>query len=233
MAVNWMQSAGQKGIPSAFLVNQDAQVVWIGHPSQLSEKTIESVLDGKFDIAKSKAEAEESAKERDAMMRFGARTAKLVAAKKWDEATKAAAELESALPASKKHIADAMRFQIATGSKNSDAANEAARKISAAASAESPLLNQIAWTLLTSKDIEKPDFAAAESLARRGVETAIGAAKAPILDTLARALFLEGKKDDAIKTQEEAIAAASDEKLKASLGKVLDAYKRGELPPAE
>jgi thiol-disulfide isomerase/thioredoxin len=51
----WMGAAGQHGIPCAFLVGKDGRIAWIGHPDELSEKMIEEVLDGKFDVAKAAA----------------------------------------------------------------------------------------------------------------------------------------------------------------------------------
>jgi thiol-disulfide isomerase/thioredoxin len=32
MAKNWMQAAGQNGIPTAFVVGKDGKIAWIGHP---------------------------------------------------------------------------------------------------------------------------------------------------------------------------------------------------------
>lgn len=233
MATKWMQAAGQKGIPSAFLVDQKGTVAWIGHPSQLTEPMLEEVLAGKFDVAKAKTDADETDKMRDAMMRHGSRAATAIAKKDWDGAQKAVGDLENALPATRKYVADALRFKIALGRKDTSAANESAQKIAAASGADSPILNEVAWELLTSKALDKPDIEIAEKLARRGVETAVGQSKPAVMDTLARALFRTGKKDDAIKLQEEAIGSAEDEKLKSSLTKTLEAYKRGEIPPEE
>ena len=39
MAKNWMEAAGQSGIPAAFLVHQ-GQIVWIGHPMDNLEKIL-------------------------------------------------------------------------------------------------------------------------------------------------------------------------------------------------
>src|SRR5207244_3807159 len=35
MAKNWMEAAGQDGIPAAFVVNGDGVVAWVGHPNDL------------------------------------------------------------------------------------------------------------------------------------------------------------------------------------------------------
>ncbi len=233
MATKWMQAAGQKGIPSAFLIDQKGVVAWIGHPSQLTDKTIDDVLEGKFDIAKSKAAADTDAKTREAMMRHGVRTAKALADKNWPDAEKSASDFEAALPDGKKYIATAMQFRIAVSKRDGSAANDAARKLASSPDTDSAVSNEIAWALLTEKVLEKPDLEVAEKLARHGVEKATGNSKAAVTDTLARALFRMSKKEEALKTQEEAIGSTSDEKLKASLIKTLEAYKRGELPADE
>lgn len=57
MDEGFLKAAGQKGIPSSFLV-KDGRVLWIGHPMGGLEKVIEDVLAGNYDIAKAKVEFE-------------------------------------------------------------------------------------------------------------------------------------------------------------------------------
>ena len=127
-------------------------------------------------------------------------------------------------------VSTEMRFKAAVANKDSAAANDAARKIAAESDVKPSILNDVAWTLLTSKAVEKPDIELAEKLARRGVSASPTASKAAVMDTLARALFRLGKKDDAIQQQTQAIAEATGDALKAELQKTLEAYQRGELP---
>jgi thiol-disulfide isomerase/thioredoxin len=47
MADAWMAAAGRKGIPSAFLVDTQGRIAWIGHPMQLKEPIIEEALAAK------------------------------------------------------------------------------------------------------------------------------------------------------------------------------------------
>ena len=58
MAVNWMKAADQNGIPTAFIVNQQGRIAWIGHPMELNEQILEDILAGRFDITKFAAEYE-------------------------------------------------------------------------------------------------------------------------------------------------------------------------------
>jgi thiol-disulfide isomerase/thioredoxin len=44
MARAWLEAAGQDGIPSAFIVDGDGKIAWIGHPMDSMEKAIDAVL---------------------------------------------------------------------------------------------------------------------------------------------------------------------------------------------
>jgi hypothetical protein len=55
MAKTWMEAAGRKGIPSAFLVDTKGTIAWIGHPMALKEQTIEEVLSGSYKISQADA----------------------------------------------------------------------------------------------------------------------------------------------------------------------------------
>ena len=59
MAKNWMEAAGQKGIPAAFIVHQ-GQVVWIGHPLGGLQEALAQIAAGTFsvDLSKKRADAE-------------------------------------------------------------------------------------------------------------------------------------------------------------------------------
>lgn len=61
VAKNWLQAAGQTGIPCAFVVSR-GKVAWFGHPATLNQELLGSIIDGTCDVAalakeKQKAEA--------------------------------------------------------------------------------------------------------------------------------------------------------------------------------
>ncbi|WP_367875203.1 hypothetical protein [Luteolibacter sp. Populi] len=93
-------------------------------------------------------------------------------------------------------------------------------------------LNDLAWKMVTSQDAgpRHPDIAL--KLANIAIELGDGNIdlKPKMLDTKARALFLLGKRDEAIAEQEKAVAAATVAAEKAGLETTLAAYRRGELP---
>jgi thiol-disulfide isomerase/thioredoxin len=49
----WMAAAGEKGIPASFIVGKDGRIAWIGYPANLGE-VLQQVLADKFDVAAAK-----------------------------------------------------------------------------------------------------------------------------------------------------------------------------------
>jgi thiol-disulfide isomerase/thioredoxin len=91
--------------------------------------------------------------------------------------------------------------------------------------AENPaLLNQFAWAILTNKRVTSRDLPLALTAAQRAYESAEG--KDPgIADTYARALFDNGKVEEAIKMQRKAIDLCKDDRLKEDLREGLKRYE--------
>jgi thiol-disulfide isomerase/thioredoxin len=60
----YMTAYKQRGIPSAFIVNQKGNIAWVGHPMADMDSTLEQVVAGTFDLdAYAKTKAEKDAKE--------------------------------------------------------------------------------------------------------------------------------------------------------------------------
>ena len=80
MMNNWMTAAAQFGIPTAFIVDKDTKIAWIGHPMEMDEP-LAQIVDGKFDVkafaAKLSPEQDKKAKDRAEQKKF-AETAKPV-----------------------------------------------------------------------------------------------------------------------------------------------------------
>jgi len=51
VAANYMQAYQRRGIPSAFLVDQKGDMVWVGHPNAGMDEVLEMVVAGTFDVA--------------------------------------------------------------------------------------------------------------------------------------------------------------------------------------
>ena len=224
---DWMQAAGEEGIPAAFIV-VEGKIAFIGHPmSPEFESTLQQVSTGKFDMA--------------AAIRKGAMQAKLkqtqteaitlIRANKADEAIKvldkaieADAETESML--------GGLKFQILVFSKKEPEALAYATKMSETFLKSDPkALNEFAWRFIDPSRQKMPpalNIKLAVVLSE-AADKASGGKEPNIIDTLALALFLSGKKAEAIKTQERAISfAGKSGRLAEDLKKRLDEFKKSD-----
>lgn len=110
---------------------------------------------------------------------------------------------------------------------NSPEASATGAKILADGAKDAQMLNELAWFILTSKSVKTRDHELALKAAQLGCE-ASNNKNAMILDTLARALYDTGKKDEAIAKQREAIAANDNPQQARELEETLKKYQSGE-----
>jgi len=87
-------------------------------------------------------------------------------------------------------------------------------------------LNQVAWIILTHPRVKHRDHTVALAAARKAYELSKGLDPS-IADTYARAHFDSGDKAQAIQYQKEAVALATEPKLKATLEATLKKYQGG------
>ena len=57
MATTWMAAAVQEGIPTAFVVDKDSKLAWIGHPMMM-EEPLTKIVAGKWDVDAARHELE-------------------------------------------------------------------------------------------------------------------------------------------------------------------------------
>lgn len=85
MATRWMQAAGMRGIPAAFIVDKSGRVAWIGHPMQMDEP-LAQIVEGTWDIEKAAAEFK-AAQEREAKVQQAVNAAGVAEREeRWDDA---------------------------------------------------------------------------------------------------------------------------------------------------
>jgi thiol-disulfide isomerase/thioredoxin len=231
MAVNWMKAAEQNGIPTAFVINKQGRIAWIGHPMGLNEQILEDILAGRFDIAAFAAEYERQHQAQKQDMELRIKLTKALKNKDWDAAETTIAEMKKSEPAMGDSL-DTVRFSILLGRKNYAEAYKLAESLSDAHPKNAMIQNSLAWTIATQPGLEKRDLALAEKAALRANEATQGKEPA-VLDTLARVQFMNGKKTEAIATEQKAVNAATDEREKSALKKILADYQQGKLPKAD
>jgi thiol-disulfide isomerase/thioredoxin len=257
MAVTWLASAGQKSLPTTFVIGKDGRIAWIGHPMKLQENVIEQVLDGSFDVAKEatrfqeealkneqramdeeKALVEEVMKEPEIqdLFRLTALFEKQIRNKQWPEAEATLAATAKLVPAEARELIIAEgSLGILLGKGEMDAAVRQAKMMDEKFQHDPILLSGTAQKLLKESDLTDEGLEIAYQIAARVNEAGNG--KSPdALASLARATFMKGDKEKAIQLQQEAITQTSNFRnlnpaVKELLQSELDRYHEGKLPP--
>ncbi len=208
MATGWMEAAGEGGIPTAFIVNKEGKVAWIGHPASM-DKPLEQIIKGEYDLAAA-IEAREKASQQQEMLEqlqeklraAGGNPDKLVTV--LDEAFEANPDLEDTLGLLKFNL-------LATREETEAKAIAYGRKLMAGEAGKSPsALNNLAWLLIDPDRENKPSkdaIAFAVEAAKKGDELAEQKEPA-VADTYAWALFLSGDAKGALEVQSRAVKLA-------------------------
>jgi thiol-disulfide isomerase/thioredoxin len=207
MAKSWMQAAGQNGIPTAFVVNGESKIVWIGHPMTM-DKPLEEIATGKWDVAKAVAESKRQQAEQGKLQEL---QTKLAAAQRSGDPKQVVAVLDQAIlddPARESMLGPA-KFQFLAGKGGDPAkAAEYGKRLVETVLKDSPeQLNGIAWMIVDPAAPTKPT----PGMARLALQAALRAdtltqgKDAAIADTLAKAYFDNGNAAKALETQERAV----------------------------
>ncbi len=227
MADTWMKAANQNGIPTAFVINKEGTIAWIGHPMTLKEGLLQSVIDGKYDTTKAAADYAKQQKVEEQMRGLWADYNSLRRKQQWEEAEAKLGEIEKADPEGSARIGT-LKFQLALERKDYPGAWKIASDLLTAHPDEAMLQNEIAWQMATRKGLTDRNLDLAEKIAGHANKVTKGE-NAEILDTLARVLFLKGEKPQAIELEKKAVQYAEGDR-KEEFQTVLDCYKKGELP---
>jgi len=215
-AENWLQAAGQHGIPCSFIVDKNTKVAWIGHPMSM-ERILAQVVAGTYDPKK---EAENDAKRQAVENKLEA----AANGKKYDEMFKLADEMIAIDPTSATQM-KMMKFSILLEQKKYPEAYEFAGKLADNDfKDDADTLNALAWGIMDMQGIEKRDYDMALKMALRSDEL-YKHQNAATLDTLARAYFEKGQVEKALETETVAINKADDE-MKKQLAETLEKYKK-------
>lgn len=210
----YMKAAQQRGIPTAFVVNQFGQVAWIGHPTHPEgelDEVLARVVAGKFTPEDAKSFKSESGKKDAAASELQSKVGRHMQAGEHAEAIKALEELMKADPARASQYA-ATKFQIMlTEMKDYTGAYAYGNEIvTGAIKGDAMALNAVGWTILDAPGLDRRDFDLAVKAATRADELTKSSDPA-IMDTLALAHFEKGNVDKAIEIQTKAVELATDD----------------------
>lgn len=212
MAQAWMEAADQDGIPTTFIINGEGKIAWIGYPTEM-DGPLEEIVAGKWDIAKAQEAAKVVAAKREVQMKFQevmqTEGEAFIRAMQGEDHVKAAAEID-ALAAKHPEIKDMLnrvKFQALIRG-DEKAAYALAKTMASGNGKEDPqLLNELAWTILDTKELKTPDYDVALSIAKQAADVTKHA-DAMILDTYSLALFKKGDVAKAIEVQTKAVEMA-------------------------
>jgi thiol-disulfide isomerase/thioredoxin len=211
MATHWMKAAGENGIPTAFVIH-DGKIAWIGHPMSM-DKPLEKIVAGEWDLQLAARERKE-AKERERKME--AAFAKVLEPYRRGDADATLAAIQEAVseaPELEENFGP-IKFEMLCKKGDIDEALATGEKLAKANDENAMGLNNLAWAAIDPQREAEPDkrlSAFALRLARRANELTRGSEFA-ILDTYARALYLNGQVREALEAQQKAV-----EKVKAQI----------------
>ena len=227
MAKAWMDASGQGGIPTAFIVNADGLIAWIGHPMQM-DKALADIVGGKWDL---KAEAMKIKEERARERKLRALIAKLQKAQEGGDTKGLLTAIEAAIQEDAKMevLLGRPKFDALISLGDLDKAIAYGRKlVDGLYKDNSAQLNELAWVIVDPDRDKKADpklIKLAIDAAKKGVELTTQK-DANLLDTLACAYFADGDVAKAVETQEKALKLRpDDDELKAHLEKFKKAAK--------
>jgi thiol-disulfide isomerase/thioredoxin len=209
MAKSWMEAAGQDGIPTAFLIDRDTRIVWIGHPMALDEP-LEKVAAGSWDVAAARAQFQKDQAQRSKMREL---QEKLNKAQQSGDPQQMLAVLDQAIaadPAMEGPLGLQKYFVLSRGVKDSEKAQVyGSHLVDSVLKDNAAALNDLAWSIVAP---EAPKAGAnARKLALMAAQRAdelTGGKDPGIADTLAKAYFDAGSPAKALETQERAMRLA-------------------------
>lgn len=227
MAKTWMEASEQPGIPTAFVVNKDGNLAWIGHPMEL-EQPLARISSGKWNIKAESKDYVVKMAEKKAMMGLLTTIAPMLQSKDYPNALKLVdGEIEKRPKLEEMAGSVKLNILISSGD-DTGACSYAEKLVSGVLKSNSPSLNEIAW-MIANPDADKKPSAALLQVAINAAKRADRLMKgndAGTTDTLATAYFAAGKKVLAIKTEQRAIAHCTDENLGKELKKNLEKFQK-------
>jgi thiol-disulfide isomerase/thioredoxin len=228
MAKAWMEASASGGIPTAFIVNGEGRIAWIGHPMEMDEP-LEKILAGKQDLkadaAAYRADKEAEARTQGPMKKFQ----KAMQDGDHKKAIEALGAVEKANPKMASQIAMTKYNILMTMAKDFDAAYALGHEIVDGVGKDNAmLLNSIAWPIVDPDNIpEKQDLKLAEKAALRACELAKGKPEEGMLvDTLAAVFFAKKEYTKAVELQEKAVKLTDDEMMKEEMQTRLEQFKK-------
>lgn len=232
----FMRAAGQNGIPTVMIVDQTGTLAWMGHPMSDMDESLKKIVAGEWDPkAYAKEKAEREARERELMLKVQPIMQRLEQAYRsndWANVVTAADEILAVDSETFAQLGVLKYYALLEDNRTEEASAWGNKAATTLFNDNSAMLNEFAWAIVDPNsqfEKEKIDAALAVRMAERASELEEGK-NADILDTLARAYFVAGKRDKAIETQRRALELAKDPGMKEMLNGRLQQYLEAKDP---
>jgi thiol-disulfide isomerase/thioredoxin len=209
MAKTWMKAARENGIPTAFIINGDGKIAWIGHPMTMDEP-LEKIVSGSWDLPAAIAQRKQAKAQQ---LKLEGLQEKLQKASQSGNPKALLAVLDQAIAedSTLEPLIGHYKFQILLSRRQDldKALDYGQHLVDQVLHESADGLNAIA-RIIGSSGAGKPNpklIKLAVSAAERADKLADGK-QAPIADTLAKAQFDAGDVAKALETQERAVRLA-------------------------
>ena len=215
---SYLAATGTRGIPAAFIVGREGNLLWHGHPLEM-DKPLEAIVAGDWTAANANEQLEAIAAERVRMQEVQQRFAKAISAKDWNAAVAAFDEMlaDASVAAMIGNQAVVQRYYLLTQAGRADEAKELMSEQKSLLWDDSQALNALAWLIAADlPETSERDFDLALEVAERANELTEGVEPA-VLDTLAKVYYQQGNLDEAINWQEKAVANSDSDEIAATL----------------
>lgn len=233
MERTWMAAANKHGVPTAFIIDGEGRVAWMGQPMAMDD-VLDQVIAGKFDP---KAEADRLKKTQENERKLKELVAKYKSAAQAGRAKETldlAREMLRFDPQAVRGLPGNAFRTVMVNMKQPDLAYEFGKEFLDGAATKEKMwadLNTIAWTIVDDPAVKKRDLDLALKMSLKSVEYSQGK-DAALLDTLARIYWEQGDSAKAVETQQKAVAAAEQDAAarpedRRQIADSLDKYKKG------
>jgi thiol-disulfide isomerase/thioredoxin len=206
MAKTWMTAAGQDGIPTAFIINKEGKIAWIGHPMSMAEP-LEKITSGSWDLTVARAEHLKATEDRVNLRKVQSKFATAVRSGDQKKIVAAVEEIADEVPSAELMFGPT-KLTALIKLDEQDKALEYAKKLSRTElSKNAQGMNGLAWAIVDPDAGLKPSSQLVEFalvIARQADELA-RERDGMIADTLAKAYFDAGNVSKAVETQERAV----------------------------
>jgi tetratricopeptide (TPR) repeat protein len=208
----YMEAAGQRGIPTAFVIGREGLLDWIGHPMTM-DGPLARIVAGQWDRAAAVAQM----RQRERLQEVSGELEELLLDRQWDAALAVVQRLEEDLGASSETVS--MRVKIMQRAGRSQAVSGLRGELVELLWEDARGLNELAWDIATRGSGSDLDLALKAAL--RGSDLT-NHQDAAVLDTVARVYYEQGQLDEAIQWQRKAVQYNRDEEeIDAALRKYL------------